>query len=115
MQFVFNFFLENGKPYSDFGMIRIAALEIYSNGVISTVNDYFYMYPYQRMLPILLALFYKITHVFGFNFNTSSVLLAVINVNLAVFLILMLLKKNIWLFCHDYGYNFYGIIYTFLL
>ena len=109
MQFVFNFFLENGKPYSDFGMIRIAASEIYSNGVISTVNDYFYMYPYQRMLPILLALFYKITHIFGISFNTSSVILAIINVNLAVYLLLMLLKKS-----HGYTAMIMGIIFTAL-
>ncbi len=94
-QFIFNFFLENGEPYNDFGMIRIAASEIYYNGVVTTVNDYFYIYPYQRMLPVLLALFYKITHIFGFNINTSSVLLAVINVNLAIFLMLMLLKNTI--------------------
>lgn len=110
-QFIFNFFLENSNPsYSgDFGVIRIAASEIYYNGFLSTVNDYFYMYPYQRMLPVLLALFYKVTHLFGFNFNTSSVLLAVINVNLAVFLMLMLIKKSL-----GYAAVIIGIIFTAL-
>ncbi len=111
LQLVFNYFLENANPNynGDFGVIRIAASEIYYKGVLSTVNDYFYMYPYQRMLPIILALFYKITHIFGISFNTSSVILAIINVNLAVFFMLMLLKKSL-----SYAAMIMGIVVTAL-
>ena len=67
------------------------------------------MYPYQRLLPIILALFYKITHIFGISFNTSSVILAIINVNLAVFFMLMLLKKSL-----SYAAMIMGIVVTAL-
>lgn len=111
-QFVFNFFLTNANPnYSgDFGMIRMAGSELYYKGIISgSISHYFYTYPFQRMLPIMLALFYKITHFFGFSSNTSGVLLAVINTNLAILFLLLLLKKSL-----GYSAMILGIIVSIL-